>query len=183
MRQVARIAVCGVFLGVVGSACSVSTAAVQVRLNTPAFGTTGGNLFNCSTPDQPANRHALTTDTVGCQPNQNPDGSFTTTPITVTKQVGCGDGHGALVVVTCAGTGTGTEVSGTVTLSLTSGCSDTTIGADPQAFAFQNLAPGDVQTSPAPLDSCSVFGNLCGTSNACAFNSFAAQIAVTNESR
>ena len=166
----------------VGS-CAPAAPAVQVTLEQPAFGTTGGNLFNCTTPSQPADRHTLTKTTIGCEPDRNGDGTFTTTPVTVTEQVGCGDGHGALVVVTCAGTGAGNAVTGSVMLALTSTCDETSAAVDPQVFAFQDVAPGAAQSSTAALDSCSVFGNLCGTSEPCAFNSFVAGISVANTSR
>jgi hypothetical protein len=171
----------GGFLMAVMSACSVSPPAVRVTLTGPIFGTTGGNLFNCSTPDQPANRHDVTPTTIACEPNHNPDGTFTTTPVTVTQEVGCGDGHGAYVFVSCQGTGTGREVSGTVGIALTDSCSDATTATNEQSFAFQNMGPGETQTS-AELDSCSVFGNLCGTSSPCSFNSFASSISVSNTS-
>lgn len=179
MRKVACVGVVGGFLTAICSACAVSPPAVQVTLNDPVFGTSGGNLFNCTTPDKPANNNAVTPTTLGCEPNRNPDGTFTTTPVTVSQKVGCGDGHGAWVLVTCQGTGNGRDVSGTVSITLTDSCSDVKTATNQQSFAFQDVAPGAAQTSPE-LDSCSVFGNLCGTSQPCAFNSFGSAVTVTN---
>ena len=180
MRRIVSVGVVGGAMMAVCAACAASPPAVRVTLADASFGTSGGNLFNCTTPDRPANAHSVTPTTLGCEPDRNPDGTFTTQPVTVSQQVGCGDGHGALVTITCAGTGNGQAVSGTVSIALTGSCNDATTAVDVQAFAFQNVAPGQTQSSPADLQSCSVFGNLCGSSNDCAFNSFASGVTVEN---
>lgn len=46
-------------VGVIAIAGCGTEHAVEIRLATPTYGTTGGNLFNCSTPDFPANAHAV----------------------------------------------------------------------------------------------------------------------------
>ncbi len=168
---------------VFASACASSPPAVHVELGDASFATTGGNLFNCGSPAQPATPRALATS-IDCEPLLVADGTYATTPVTVTRQMGCGDGNGALVTVVCQGSGNGKNVSGSVTISVASSCSTdskTTAqdGASPMTFAFQDVAPGAVQTSPA-LDSCASFSSFCPSSNDCAFNSFAATLSVTN---
>lgn len=181
LKSACVVSVVGVLL-VLGSACAASPA-VEVKLGTAAFDTTGGNLFNCSSPGEPAKPQRVSGDAIGCEPETAADGSFAPTPVTVTKIVGCGDGNGAVVTVTCFGNGKDRTVSGTVTLGISSSCSDATSVADAQSFAFQDVAPGDVATSSAPVESCAVFDNLCSTSQPCAFNSFSSQISVSNTTR
>ncbi len=177
MRKVA----CVFFL----TGCS-SPEIVVVHLSQTSFGTTGGNLFNCSTPAFPSDENGVVAEDIVCNPTRSADGTLSTTPVTVNQQMGCGDGHGALVTVTCAGTGSGDDVAVLVTLSITNSCGNTNAstepGDDPQTFAFADIAPGANAASPGALESCSVFGNLCGTSNACAFNDWSAAISVTNMS-
>ena len=62
---------------------------VEVSLTTASFATTGGNLFNCSTPAFAATAQALDKSTIGCSPTRNSDGTYSTTPVTVTTQVYC----------------------------------------------------------------------------------------------
>lgn len=174
----------GVVALVASSACSAKAPpAVEVTLSNAVFGTTGGNLFNCGSPAYPATSQAVSSNLIACDPGRAPDGTLSATPVTVTSIVGCGDGQGALVTVTCAGTGVGNLATGTVSIAITPSCSSTDSAGDPQSFSFQDLAPGATQSSPSSLDSCVVFSNLCGTSDPCAFNSFAADISVTNETR
>ena len=165
--------------------CS-SPEIVVVHLSQSSFGTTGGNLFNCSTPAFPSNENGVAVDDIVCNPTRSADGSFSTTPVTVNQLMGCGDGHGALVTVTCAGTGNGTDVAVSVTLSITESCGNTSAstpeGDDPATFAFADVAPGASASSPGALESCAVFENLCGSSDACAFNDWSAAISVTNMS-
>lgn len=178
MRKLACLVVCGA----IAPACGAHHT-VEVTLSSGSFGTTGGNLFNCSTPSQPANVHAPERGPIYCEPERASDGTFTTTPVTVTEQVACNDGHGAVVSVTCMGTGTGQDVAVTVSVSIAATCeSSPSVGSDPQSFAFQDVAPGMTLASPT-LASCAVFDNLCPTSNACAFNEFQAEISVTNSAR
>jgi hypothetical protein len=160
-----------------------STEAVVVTLSDWSFGTSGGNLFNCSTPAAPANRNGLSSTQVGCQPTLNSDGSYATTPVVVSEQLGCGDGHGAVVTVTCAGSGTGKSVVGTVALSISASCGSSDMGGATAGFQFQDLGPGTTQTSPAPVSSCAVFDDLCNASDACAFNDFTATVTVENVAR
>jgi len=180
MREVG----CSLLVGALLAACSAKPpAAVQVALNGAQFGTTGGNLFNCGSPAEPATFHSLSPTVIACDPGRAADGTLATQPATNTQIIGCGDGQGAVVTVTCAGTGVGNEVTGTVTIAIAPSCSSTDQQSDPQTFAFQNVAPGASQSSAATLESCAVFDNLCNPSNACAFNSFAADISVTNTSQ
>jgi hypothetical protein len=167
-----------VVMGAVASGCG-SSHVVEVTLSSASFATSGGNLFNCSTPAGPANRDGVSTGVIGCNPIRNADGTYSTTPVTVTEQVGCGDGHGAMVTVTCAGTGNGHDVTGSVTLSISASCGSQEVGDDPQTFVFQDIAATASQTGPA-MASCSAFGDLCSPTDTCAFNSFQAGVTVTN---
>jgi hypothetical protein len=179
MRKLVMCA--GVVVGLVAIAACAEAPVVVVRLSGASFGTTGGNLFNCGSPAEPSDANGLSGDEIVCNPERAADGSFSTTPVTVKTQMGCGDGHGALVGVTCAGTGNGTDVTATVTLSITTSCNDKEdVGASPSTFAVADLAPGAASSSPGPLESCAVFDDLCGSSNACAFNDWNATISVTN---
>ena len=167
--------VCGLVAWVAG--CG-STEPAKVSLSSWSFSTSGSNLFNCSTPAQAADRNGIQTE-LGCQPNRNADGTFATTPVVVSTQVGCGDGHGAVVTISCAGTGTGRDITGSVTLSITADCGSQTVGAGAATFAFQDIPPGGSQTS-TPLAACGAFADFCTVTDACAFNEFAATVTVTN---
>lgn len=157
-----------------------STAPVEVSLSSASFATTGGNLFNCATPAQPADRNSIQTQGLGCEPQRNPDGNYSTTPVTIATRVGCGDGHGAILTLTCVGTGKDRTVSGTVGLAVTPDCnSSDSSGSTATTFAFQGLAPGASQTTP-PLTSCADFDDICTTSDPCAFNDFTATVTITN---
>jgi hypothetical protein len=172
--------VCGAVA--IASGCG-SHHTVEVTLQNASFGTTGGNLFNCTTPDRPANVQSVSRGPIVCEPERASDGTFTTTPVTILEQMSCGDGHGAIVSVTCAGTGTGYDVTVTVGVSISASCgSNASVGADPQTFVFQDVAPGTTLVSPT-LASCAVFDNLCPTSNDCAFNAWSADISITNAAR
>lgn len=180
MRKLACVGV--VLSGIVVIAAMTACAAphgVEVRLTNPDFGTTGGNLFNCSTPDFPADTHAVAGGAITCVPTSN-GATLSTTPVVVSEQMACGDGHGALVTVSCAGTGTGEDVTATVTISITASCDDHQPGSDPSGFTFADVAPGDTQSSPSALSSCAVFDNICPSTNDCAFNAFSATVSVTN---
>lgn len=165
------------------TACSKPPPAVEVSLSSASFATTGGNLFNCGSPAQAATETSVARGGLACDPGRAPDGSLATKPVTVTEIVGCGDGQGALVTITCAGTGDGDHVTGSVTLAITPSCSSDASAADPQTFVFQDVAPGATVTTPGALESCAVFDNVCSPSDTCAFNSFAADISVTNTSQ
>jgi hypothetical protein len=164
----------------IASGCG-SPHAVEVTLaTTSSFATTGGNLFNCSSPAQPATRRSLS-HTVECEP-EVVNGAFTTTPVTVMESMGCGDGHGALMTVTCAGTGTGNDVTVTVSVSIGSTCDvKKAVPNDEHTFVFQDVAPADTQTTS--LAACADFEDFCTPTNACDFNAFKADISVTNTLR
>lgn len=151
---------------------------VRVTLSGWAFATSGGNLFNCSSPAQAPDQNGIQTS-LGCEPVRNSDGTFATTPVVVSTQVGCGDGHGAVVTVTCAGTGTGRSVTASVTLSITASCDTKDVGTGAATFVFQDVAPGASQAS-TPLAACAAFDNLCAPSDTCAFNDFSATVTVDN---
>jgi hypothetical protein len=156
-----------------------SQHAVQVTIaSTSTFATTGGNLFNCSSPAQPATPRGLSHGPITCEPEMV-GGKFTTTPVTVIASLGCGDGHGAFATVTCAGTGNGDDVAVTVSVALGSSCDakNATL-ADEQAFTFADLAPQASQSTQ--LASCAGFDSICTPTNACDFNALQADITVTN---
>jgi hypothetical protein len=154
---------------------SGSSGAVTVTLSNTTFGTTGGNLYNCGSPARPSNIHSVN-GSFGCSLSQNADGSYSTTPVTETKRLGCSDGHGAWLVMTCAGTGAPHEVSGSVTLDLTSSC-DAPSMAGGDMLTFDKVAPGTPQMKG--LQDCAVFSSFCPSSNACAFNQLKADVSVT----
>jgi hypothetical protein len=182
MRKIACVGL--VVSGVAAAAaCGKPPAALEVTLTNASFGTTGSNLFNCTTPAGPANLHGLSNDVFHCDPGRDQTGALLTTPTTIVTEVGCGDGHAAVVTVTCAGTGAGDALTGSVTLSIVSSCGSKDPGNDPKTFDFQDLAPGTTQMSSATLDSCDAFSNLCNTPDPCLYNSFAADISVTNTTR
>ncbi len=171
----------GAALVVVPIAMGCGTShAVEVRLVSPSYGTTGGNLFNCTTPDFPADQTTVDESVIACTPQPGANGTLSTTPVLVLAQVACSDGHGAVVTVSCAGTGTGHDITTTVTLSITPSCGSHDPGSDPQSFTFADVAPADTQATPATLSSCAVFDNICPTTNECAFNAFSATVSVTN---
>jgi hypothetical protein len=180
MRNVLLVGASGLLTAAIASGCG-SPHAVEVTLaTTSSFATTGGNLFNCSSPAQPATPRALT-HTVQCEPAVV-NGAFTTTPVTVTQSMGCGDGHAAIMTVTCAGTGTGNDVTVTVSVSIGSTCDAKNAATlDEHAFVFQDVAPADTQTTS--LASCADFDNACTPTNVCEFNAFKADISVTNTLR
>lgn len=181
MRKTIALLVSGLGLASLVGGCG-SQRAVEVTLSSSSsFATTGGNLFNCSSPAQAATPHALGGGVIACEP-EVVSGKFTTTPVIVKKSLGCGDGHGAIVTVTCAGTGTGDDVAVTVSVALGSSCdaSKATL-IDEQAFTFTDLAPLASQTTQ--LASCADFDDFCTPSNACEFNAFQADITVTNTLR
>ena len=168
----------GLGLSAVISGCGARHGIEVTLASTSSFSTTGGNLFNCSSPAQPATQRALGEGPIVCEPNEA-NGVFTPTPVTVVESLGCGDGHGALVTVTCAGTGTGHHVTVTVTVAIGSSCDvKTASSADPQTLTFQDVAPLAMQTTS--LASCADFDDLCTPTNACDFNAFQADITVTN---
>ncbi len=167
----------GVFL-VTGCA---TRDAIRVTISNASLDTSGGNLFNCTTPAFPAHHQALSTTQIGCEPQPDGNGGYSTKPVVVWQQIGCDDGHGALVTVTCAGSGNGKTVVGTVTLSVTASCNDSTAGTDAAEFPYQDLAPAATQTSSS-LSSCADFDDLCPTSNPCAYNAFSGTVAVANDS-
>ncbi len=169
-------------VAVVMTAACGSSPAVSATLADASFATSGGNLFNCTTPSRPATARSVSTDGMECSPKRAADGSFTTTPVTEIFKIGCGDGHGAFLTLTCAGDGKTRVVSGTATLSLLGSC-DTpkqppTSG---QTFTFTDLAPGDTQSQP--LSDCAAFSNFCTVSDPCAFNELKASVSITNPSQ
>lgn len=165
------------FLVVLLAACGASPSAITVTLPTSSFATSGGNVFNCTTPDMPPDRTRLRNEAIGCTPARNADGSWSKTPVTVFDELGCSDDHGALVVVTCAGGDGPGEVTGTVTISITSSCGQKTSQADnAQSFTYTNLAAG--ATTSQSLATCATFTNFCPTSNACGFNALSATVEV-----
>ena len=178
MRKSIIFLVSGLGLASVIAGCG-SQRAVQVTLSsTSSFATTGGNLFNCSSPAQAATPRALGHGPISCQP-ESVAGQFTTTPVIVKQSLGCGDGHGAIVTVTCAGTGNGDDVAVTVSVAIGSSCDAAKASPiDEQSFVFADLAPQASQT--AQLASCADFDDFCTPTNACEFNAFQADVTVTN---
>jgi hypothetical protein len=161
------------------SACRAPDV-VQVTLTTSSFATSGGNLFNCTTPERPADSQTVNGSGIGCTPSRNADGTFSATPVTVTDQVGCSDGHGAVITVSCAGIPGSADVTGSVTLSLSPSCDQKSEedASNGDVLTFPDLASGAAQAGS--LQACGVFGNICPTSNACAFNAFSATLTVTH---
>ena len=179
MRKITALVVSGLGLASIALGCGSPQRAVQVSFaSTSSFVTTGGNLFNCSSPAQPATPRSLSHSPIACQP-ETVGGRFTTTPVIVRESLGCGDGHGAIATVTCAGTGTGDDVTVTVSIAIGSSCDvkNATL-ADEQSFTIPDLAPQGSQT--APLASCADFEDFCTPSNSCDFNAFQADVTVTN---
>jgi hypothetical protein len=178
MRKTITFLISGFGFAFLAGGCG-SQHAVQVTLSsTSSFATTGGNLFNCASPAQPAQIRSLGRGPITCQP-EVASGKLTTTPVIVKESLGCGDGHGAIVTVTCAGTGNGDDVAVTVSVAIGSSCDvkNATL-ADEQAFTIADLAPQGSQT--APLASCADFEDFCTPTNACEFNAFQADVTVTN---
>ncbi len=153
---------------------------IKVALSGAAFATSGSNLFNCTTPAFPANGHGVSTGEIDCSPTRNHDGTYSTTPVIMTQEVGCGDGHGAAIIVTCAGIAGSTDITGSAELVLAPSCNKTseTGATNGEVLTFSDLASGASQSMS--LQSCGVFGNFCGSSNECAFNSFSATLTVTH---
>lgn len=178
MRKTIAALVSGLGLASVIAGCG-SQHAVQVTLSsTSSFATTGGNLFNCSSPAQGATAHALGHGPISCEP-EIIAGKFTTKPVIVKQSLGCGDGHGAIMTVTCAGTGNGDDIAVTVSVAIGSSCDATKASlVDEQAFTIADLAPLASQT--AQLASCADFDDFCTPTNACEFNAFQADVTVTN---
>lgn len=157
-------------------ACSSGPSGpVTVTLSNSTFGTTGGNLYNCGSPARPSKTYNVN-GTYGCGIGRNADGSFATSPVTETKKLGCSDGHGAWLVITCAGTGSPNEVTGTVTLDLSSNCDAPSMGGG-QMMTFEKLTTGAPKSQH--VQDCAVFSSFCPSSNACAFNQLAADVQVT----
>jgi hypothetical protein len=179
MRKTIALLLSGLGLASLVAGCG-SQHVVQVTLSsTSSFATTGGNLFNCSSPAQAATIRSLDRGPIYCEP-QIIAGQYTTKPVVVKQSLGCGDGHGAIITVTCAGTGNGgDDVAVTVSIGLGSSCDakNATL-TDEQAFTIADVAPQATQT--APLASCADFDDFCTPTNACEFNAFEADITVTN---
>jgi hypothetical protein len=178
----------GVILNEVGGAPPTAV----ITLSNVSFVTSGGNLFNCETPAQPATEQSIIglnangQLVISCIPDRNPDGTLSQNAKTTQQQVSSGNGHGALVVVTCSGTGLPGNVAlnGSVTLDIEqnagSGQVDTT-GGNEETFSFTNLVPGLPQTTSG-FQSCDVFSDACATGMQCLFNAFTADISVANNS-
>ncbi len=142
-----------------------------VTLSDATFATTGGNLFNCTAPAFPPDKWTPSNGPIDCTP-----GSTTTesSPVIVSQQVACGDGHGALVVVSCFADGAG-ALAGSVELSITSSCGDHTSNAgNVQSFSFSGVTGSGTQTHS--LQACDTFTNFCPSGNACGFNQFGATL-------
>ena len=178
MRKTIAFVVSGLGLAALVGGCG-SSHAVQVTLDsTSSFATTGGNLFNCSSPAQPATARALQHGPIGCEP-ERVNGVFTTTPVIVKQSLGCGDGHGAIMTVTCAGTGNGDDVAVTVSIGVGSSCDAKNASTvDDQTITVADLAPQGSQTGQ--LQSCGAFEDFCTPTDACAFNAFSASVTITN---
>jgi hypothetical protein len=159
-----------------------SSPLVTVTLSNASFATTGGNLFNCTSPEQPADAQSLSTSGIDCNPAQMSKDVYSQTPVSSTYQLGCGDGNAAVLVVSCgaADGGNADAFSGTVALGINPDCSPTDGGLpeNAQVFAFGALAPGASQSQS--LSSCANYGNFCPTSNPCVFNVLNATVTVTN---
>jgi hypothetical protein len=160
--RASSLALAAFFLG----GCGPSGPSLQLTVSNGNFATTGGNLFNCTSPDFPPNRHTLRNDTIVCRPNT---GSRAAETITVTDELACGDGHGALVVVTCSADSAGV-IAGSVTASVTSSCGTKTSDADADGFMFTGLDVGATQSQT--LKSCGAFTNFCPSGDGCGFNQF-----------
>lgn len=148
------------------TACGPSGPQLQVTLTNGTFATTGGNLFNCTNPDFPPNRHTLRNDKIICTPHH---GSSASETVTVTDELACGDDHGALVLVTCSADSAG-NIAGSVTISLSTSCGDKTAAANAQAFSFTGLSAGATQSQT--LVACAAFTNFCPSGDGCGFNQF-----------
>jgi hypothetical protein len=154
----------------------VATPPITVSLSSDTFATSGSNLFNCGSPANPPDPAGLAGGSIGCTPEQDSNGSYSATPASVWKQLGCSDGHGALVVVTCGGMMGSNIITGSVSISVTQSCSDQTPDPDAATFSYSNT-PG--MSAGQSLQSCATFSNLCGTGDPCGFNAFAARVSVT----
>jgi hypothetical protein len=178
MRKIIAFVASGLGLAALVAGCG-SRHGVQVTLaTTSSFATTGGNLFNCSSPAQAATARGLNHGPIVCLP-EVAGGQLTTTPVIVKQSLGCGDGHGAIVTVTCAGTGNGDDVAVTVSIGIGSSCDAKNASvSDEQTFTFADLAPQASQSTP--LASCADFEDFCTPTNSCDFNAFQADITVTN---
>ena len=154
-------------------ACGPPPPALEVSLSNDSFATSGGNLFNCTSPEFPPDKQALSAKTLECTPPEK-NGAFTGASETVSLQYGCGDGHGALIIATCRGDGSG-AMSGSVELVLTPDCGMTTAdGGVEQVFGFTGLTAGATQSEAT--QACAAFTNFCPVDNPCAFNQFSATI-------
>jgi hypothetical protein len=162
------------------AACSSGPArVVQVTLSGATFATTGGNLFNCGSPAQPATPQLLGDQTISCFLAANGDG-YTSAPSTSWQVMGCGDGNAAVVQVSCSGAPGSRDVSGTVTIAVASTCKAQELPAGAGTpFAFTALAPG-AQQSSSSLSACADPNDMCTSSDACAFNQFTATVTVQN---
>jgi len=179
MRKTIAFVVSGFALASTVAGCG-SRHAVEVTLSTTSsFVTTGGNLFNCSSPAEPATPRSLGHGPIACTP-EVAGGKFTTTPVIVRESLGCGDGHGAIVTVTCAGTGSGDDVVVTVSVAIGSSCDvkDAKL-VDEQMVTFADVAPQGTQSVELP-PSCADFSDFCTPNDACDFNAFRADVTVTN---
>jgi hypothetical protein len=148
------------------TACGPSGPSLELTVSSGVFATTGGNLFNCTSPTFPPNRHTLRNDKIVCTPKH---GSQASEVITVTDELACGDGHGALVVVTCTTDAAG-NIDGSVSISITSSCGDKTPASNADAFTFSGLALGSMQSQS--VASCAAFTNFCPSGDGCGFNQF-----------
>jgi hypothetical protein len=163
-------------LGLGCGSTTVATPPITVSLSGDSFATTGSNLFNCGAPANPPDSAGLSGGGISCTPEQNSDGTFSTTPASVWEQVGCSDGHGALVVVTCGGTMGTNDINGSVSISITQNCGDQTPDPDAATFSYSNTQG---MSAAQTLQSCATFSNLCSTNDPCAFNAFVARVSVT----
>jgi hypothetical protein len=164
-----------------GAGCFPPPSAT-ITLSGLSFGTTGGNLFNCGSPAQPANNQSISNEdssgniVVTCTPTPGSNGTFSTTPVTPFQgEVSCGDGHGAFISISCNGTGNPNDISinGSVTFSIENSCGSGIDSSNANTFPFTGLLPGAAQSSFG-LASCDRFSNACATGMPCNFNDFSA---------
>jgi hypothetical protein len=166
---------------------------LTVTVSNMAFQNTGGNLGNCPCAALPDDVNPPDT-TITCNPG-NDGNIISQTPVTVAKQVWCGNDHGAWITIQCWGNGAFGDIrlNGTVKLSISDTCSqnDQPGAANGQSLSISpSLGPGDpiALTPPQPcngrepctIQSCWEGFSGCGTDSACCQNNFSGLITVQN---
>jgi len=164
---------------------------LTVTITNMAFQNSGSNLGNCPCAALPDDENPADT-TITCSPI-NENNTISTTSVTVSKQVWCGNNHGAWINVTCSGTGNygDNRLNGGIQLAIsdTCGTDDWPGTANGQTAPFTLLGPGKPTSltdiycngrTPCSVQSCWEGFSACGSPSPCCQNNFSGNFTVEN---